>query len=340
MKEKRVTIYDIAKALGISGSYVSKALNNHPVVSEKIKSLVNKKASELNYKHNSFAANLRQGNSKIIGIIVPKINETFFSNVIAGVQEVCFKHKHHVIICQSEESFEKEQEAVETLIRQNVDCIIISLSQETQTNKHLKEIMKNQIQLVQFDRFDDTVESFIVKNDNKKASFNAVKHLIDGGFKNIAYIGGPEHLATYHERKNGFLEALQQSGMIQNESLINNVCLSREESKAIALNLLSNKERPDAFFTASDPAALGVLQAAKQLNIKIPSQLGVIGFQNEEFTNYVTPTLSSVEQNSKEMGKRAASLYFDDVANSERKKSNYCVEVVTCELIIRESSER
>jgi LacI family transcriptional regulator len=338
MNNKRVTIYDIAKALGISGSYVSKALSNHPVVSEKVKNLVKKKATELNYKHNSFAANLRQGKSKIIGIIVPKISEIFFANVIAGVEEICYKHKHHIIICQSEESFTKEQEAVETLIRQNVDCIMISLSQETMSNLHLKEILDNQIHLIQFDRFDDSIVSSIVKNDNQEASYKAVSHLIKQGFKNIAYIGGPEHLAVYSERKKGFAKAISETGISLDENFIKHVTISREEAKTIALKLLSQRNRPDAFFTASDPAALGVLQAAKELNIKVPQQLGVIGFQNEEFTKYVTPSLSSVEQKSREIGKTAANLYFNSILKAKDKKFHK-TEIISCELIVRESSE-
>lgn len=340
MKDKRVTIYDIAKALGISGSYVSKALNDHPIINEKMKGLVKQKALELHYKHNSFAANLRQGGSKTIGIIVPKINEMFFANVIAGVEEVCYEHNHHIIICQSEETFKKEQEAVEILIRQNVDCIMISLSQQTRSNLHLQEIINNQIHLIQFDRFDDSVASFIVKNDNKIASFNAVNHLINQGFKNICYIGGPQHLAVYSERKKGFLKALKQANMSLNADFINHISISREEAKGIAINLLSQEDRPDAFFTASDFAALGVLQAAKELSISVPKQLGIAGFQNEEFTDYVTPTLTSVEQKSKEMGKSAANLYFNNIVNAKERKPNYRTEIISCEIIVRESSKR
>ncbi|HEX7367044.1 MAG TPA: LacI family DNA-binding transcriptional regulator [Pelobium sp.] len=339
MKKKRITIYDIAEALGISGSYVSKALSNDPVVSEKVKSRVKKKAAELNYKHNSFAANLRRGKSKIIGIIVPKISEIFFANVIAGIEEICYQHKHHIIICQSEESFTKEQEAVETLIRQNVDCVMISLSQETISNAHLKEIINHQTHLIQFDRFDDSVESSIVKNDNEEASYQAVRHLVKQGFKNIAYIGGPEHLAVYNERKNGFIKAIHETGKSLNEDFTKHVSISRDEAKAIALKLLAQKNRPDAFFTASDPAALGVMQAAKELNIKVPQELGVIGFQNEEFTNYISPSLSSVEQRSRDIGKTAANLYFNNIMKTKEKKF-YKTEVISCELVVRESSQK
>ena len=130
MRTKRITIYDLAKELGVSASYVSRALNNHPSISEKVKEKVRKKAAELNYKHNSHAANLRQGSSKTIGVIVPHINQNFFSEAIAGIEEVCFENNHSLIICQSHELFKQECLAIDTLIHQNVDCILISVSAE------------------------------------------------------------------------------------------------------------------------------------------------------------------------------------------------------------------
>src|SRR5919112_1742884 len=120
MSGKRVTIYNIADELGMSASYVSRALNDHPTVSKKIKELVKGKAAQLNYKHNSHAANLRQGSSKTIGVIVPHINQSFFSEAIAGIEEACFASNHSLIICQSHESFQQECKAIETLIHQNV----------------------------------------------------------------------------------------------------------------------------------------------------------------------------------------------------------------------------
>ncbi|HEY4198796.1 MAG TPA: LacI family DNA-binding transcriptional regulator, partial [Mucilaginibacter sp.] len=151
-KNKRVTIYDIAEQVGVAPSSVSKALNDQPNVSKKIKSLVNAKAKELNYIHNTNAANLRRGSSKTIGVIVPKINTTFFSNAIAGIEEACYENNHNLIICQSDESYIKETKAVDTLIHHNVDCILISLSIETGSNHHLQAISDHHITLVQFDR--------------------------------------------------------------------------------------------------------------------------------------------------------------------------------------------
>src|SRR4029078_5470478 len=147
--KKRVTIYDLSKEMGISASYISKALNDHPSTSAKAREAVKKKALELNYKHNSHAANLRQGSSKTIGVIVPHINQSFFSEAIAGIEEVCFENNHSLIICQSHESYDHECKAIETLIHQNVDCILISVSAETQSLPHLQNIQNHSIHLIQ-----------------------------------------------------------------------------------------------------------------------------------------------------------------------------------------------
>lgn len=340
MSSKRVTIYHLAEALDMSASYVSRALNNHPTVSEKIKDRVRKKAIELKYKHNSQAANLRQGSSKIIGVVVPHINQSFFSDVIAGIEEVCFENNHSLVICQSHESYKQECLAVETLIHQNVDCILISVSAETEAYGHLEAIKDNGIELIQFDRFIDKLDSHKVLNDNKEASFNVVNNLIGQGYNRIAFIGGPEHLTTFKSRKEGYLAAIKKAGLAIPYNYIVDNALSKEKAFVITTELLSLKEPPDAFFTVSDHQSLGVLQAAKDLGIAVPDQVGIFGFANEAFTELIQPSLSSVNQKSKEVGKCTANLYFKGILDQEEEGRPVRKEVIKSEIIVRESSFR
>lgn len=340
MNGKRITIYDLANELGISASYVSRALNDHPSVSKKTKDWVKAKAKELNYRHNSHAANLRQGSSRTIGVVVPHINQSFFSEVIAGIEEVCFQHKHNLIICQSHESFEKEGLAIETLIHQNVNCILISISAETKSSKYLEEITNHGIQLIQFDRCLESVESVKVVNNNKETSYQAVKNLIKEGYKRIAFLGGPDHLAVFHNRKEGYFKAVKEAKLgIPYNFIIDNT-LSKESATEAARELLTLEEPPDAFFTVSDHQSLGVLQVAESLGIKVPEQLGIFGFANEAFTELMRPTLSSVDQKSKELGKCAASLYFDVILSGTNKTAANSKKIIKSEIIIRESSIR
>lgn len=345
-KGKRTTIYDIAKEIGIAPSSVSKALNDLPSVSDKVKMLVKAKASELNYKHNFNAANLRKGSSKTIGVIVPKINVAFFSDAIAGMEEVCSENNHRLIICQSHESYTKEMQCIHTLIHQNVDCIIISLSQETRSTEHLREIRKHNIELVQFDRVDENFDSHRIVNDNADASYLAVMHLIKQGFKQIAFLGGPDHLAVYHQRKQGYLRAIKEAQLSIPYNFILTNEFKKETAQKAAVELLSSKQRPDAFFTVADHAALGVLQAAASLGFSVPGDLGIIGFSNEAFTEVTSPTLSSVDQQSRDMGKAAAAVYFNhakvlsSVDSHPVASPGYEIQEVKSLLVTRESSNR
>lgn len=338
MRQKRVTIYDLARELDMSASYVSKALNNHPSINEKVKESVQKKALELNYKPNSHAANLRQGSSKTIGVIVPHINKSFFSDAIAGIEEVCFENNYRLVICQSHESFKHECKAVDTLIHQNVDCILISVSAETQSFIHLENIKRHNIDLIQFDRCIDQLHTFKVSNDNKEASYNAAKTLIQQGYKRIAFVGGPDYTPIYRRRKEGFLMAIKESGLSIPYNFIIEDLLSKEKAIEIATELLSLKEPPDAFLTVSDYQSLGILEVAESMGIKVPEQLGIFGFSNEAFASIIKPSLSSVDQKSKELGKKAAKIYFEKILKGKESSYKNHEEIVKSEIIIRQSS--
>ena len=336
---KRATIYDLAKELGISPSYVSKALSNHHSVSEVIRQRVKEKAEQLNYNHNSRAANLRRGQSKTIGVVVPHINQNFFSDVISGIEEVCFANNHSLVICQSHESYEKEGKAIETLIQQNVDCILISNAEETTGADHLRQIVQNKIPIIQFDRCLESFDSFKVINDNREVSYKAVKSLINEGYRNIAFLGGPLAVNVFHERKEGFIAAIAEAELpIPYNYIVDNV-LTRERGKAAALSLLGFSNPPDAIFTVSDHQSLGVLDAAALLNIRIPDELGVFGFADESFTQLVTPSLSTIDQHSLEIGRKAAELYFERIYQQKHPPRTETI-VVASDIRIRQSSRR
>jgi DNA-binding LacI/PurR family transcriptional regulator len=339
MNKKRITIYDLAEVLKISPSYVSRALNNDPLINEKTKTLVKAKAEELNYKQNANAFNLRKGISKTIGVVVPKINEMFFANAIAGIEEACSENNYNLIICQSEESFKKEVKAVETLIQQNVDCILISVSRETDSGRHLQQVLNNKIHLIQFDRTREEVDCYKIENDNTEAAYNAVTHLAQQGYTKIAHLSGPAFLEIYHKRNTGYENALKEAGLQIQDDFTIECDLTREAGFLSAMALLQRPVRPDAIFCSSDYVALGVLQAAAALKIKVPEELGVIGFQNEPFDELLIPSLSSIDQNSKELGKHAAGIYFNILAG-KIPVSQPVMEVITCSLKERNSSAK
>jgi LacI family repressor for deo operon, udp, cdd, tsx, nupC, and nupG len=340
MKKKRTTIYDIAEKLNLTASCVSRALNNSNYVSAKTKQLVLKTATELNYKRNTLASNLRKGHSKTIGIVVPRINQNFFSNVIAGIEEATYEKDYNLIICQSNESHEKEVKCINTLINQRVDCVVISISADNRDYKHLKNVIDHGIQLIQFDRVVDELETFKVINDNEQASLEAVSHMIDQGYKRIALLEGPQNLTIFKQRKAGYLAALKKYNLPAIPELIVKNAWTKELGAEATRKLLSLSEPPDAVFAStSDFSALGVLEVATDMGLKVPEQLGICGYSNEAFTEITSPSITTVDQYSFFMGKTIANLYFDELNINETVVKPKIISIKP-NLIIRSSTSK
>ncbi len=334
-----MTIYDLAKELGLSVSYVSKALNNKPGVREEVRKEVLKKAAELNFRHNTQAANLRRGSSRTLGVIVPQINQSFFSDAISGIEKACTENKHNLIICQSHEKSDLEKTAIETLIHQNVDCILISLSKETQSAKVLEQVLEHKINLIQFDRCDENFLGHKVINDNKHATYKAAKSMIDEGYQRLAFIGGPLHMDLFVDRKEGFIQAINEAGMLVPDHFIVDDNISKENAFQTALKLLALPEPPDGFLAISDLQALGIMLAITQSGLRIPQDIGVFGYANEPFTEIITPSISTVDQNSEKVGYQAAMVYFDHILKN-KESDEIITKIIESDLIIRSSSKR
>jgi LacI family repressor for deo operon, udp, cdd, tsx, nupC, and nupG len=343
--KKRTTIYDIALKLNVTASSVSRALNNTGYVNETTKRLILKTAEELNYKRNIMASNLRKGESKTIGVVVPRINQNFFANVIAGIEEVTYKKGYNLIICQSNEEYDKEVQSVNTLVNQHVDCIIISISAETNSDEknncsHLQNVLDHGIQLIQFDRVADELETLKVINDNEQVSYEAVSHMIDQGYKRIALLEGPQNLAIFRQRKNGYMLALEKHGMpVIDELLIQNAW-TKELGARGTHELLGLADPPDAIFAStSDFSALGVLEAAMATGIQVPKQLGICGYSNEDFTELTYPSITTIDQYSVNMGKTVANLYFQERENNDTVLVPKTISIKP-KLVIRSSTMR
>lgn len=337
---KRTTIYDIAKKLNLNASSVSRALSNNSNVSEATRKLILKTAKELNYKQNSLASNLRKGHNQTIGVIVPRVNQNFFANVIAGLEEVTYQKGYNLIICQSNESHAREVKCVNTLINQHVSCIIISVSADFEDDSHLRNIIDNGIQLIQFDRVVDDLETFKVLNDNEQASEEAVTHLIDQGYKRIALLEGPQNLNIFKQRKEGYLAALRKNNIEILPELMKENAWTKELGAAATKKLLEMSNPPDAIFAStSDFSALGVLEEATKKGIKVPEQLGICGYSNEAFTEITSPSITTIDQYSISMGKTIANLYFQEI-RSDQKDAIPKIVSIKPKLIIRASTLR
>lgn len=337
---KDITLKQIAEKLGISITTVSKALKNYPDVSPKTKKAVLDLAEELNFTPNSYAVYLRTNESKTIGLIIPEVVHHFFSGVINGIIDEAEKNGYLVIILQSGESIALEKKQVDLLINKRVDGIIISLSNESNNDAHLKEILRRDIPLVQFDKISKLIPSSKIIIDDQKAAFNAVEHLIKKGCKKIAHIRGPLNPQNSIDRFLGYKKALEKNNITFDPKLVyacHNVTF--DEGRTFAKQIIKEHPDVDGMFVITDLVAVGVLSYFNENNIPVPNQVKVIGFSNWFMSQVITPKLSTVDQPSYEMGVQAFRVLFDELQMRKEGKvvAPRIVELDT-NIIERESS--
>ena len=339
MKKKKTTIKDIANVLNISAAAVSKALHNDSRISEKTKKAVRQVAENLNYQPNHLASALRSGKSNLVGVIVPRTNSNFFSSVIQNIEEVLNDKGYNIIITQSNESYNKECDSIDTLLYTQVDGIIASMANETVDLSYYEKIKSKGIPLILFDRGENDLNVDYIGIDDYDSSHLIVEHLVKQGCKRIAHIGGYKRTRIFNNRIRGYEDALQKHNLPLDKELLTESGLTIEDGRAKMLQLLKLKSRPDAVYVAGDYAALGALQILKEQNIKIPEDIALVGFGNEPFTDMVTPRITSVNQHSAEIGKQAAKAFLKYVDNDNIEQSLNKI-ILNAELVIRDSSNK
>lgn len=332
----RTTIMDIARELNVAAATVSRALNDHPAISDATKKAVRLAAKRLNYQPNKIASSLRLGRSKIIGVIVPSADINFFGSVIHGIEKVVSQNDYNVLIYQSNELYEYEKKAVQTFLRSQVDGVLASISKETINLEHYAELKKRGVPLILFDRSNDALEVPAVVVNDYQGAFNATRHLIEQGCRRIAHIGGQQHVTNFNQRLRGYIDALNIHNIAVDDDLIAYGKVSIESGRECMKQLFPQK--PDALFAVEDYTALGAMQAIKQAGYIIPDDIAIVGFANETFGEYLTPSLSTVNQHTARMGEEAAGLFFDVLNKKRFIKTPSTKLILEPELIVRESS--
>jgi LacI family transcriptional regulator len=338
MEKHRTTVHDIAKELNVAASTVSRALSNHPGISDATKKVVIRMTKKLNYSPHGIAAALRNGRSNIIGVIVPVADRTFFASIVRGIEEIANKAQYQVMICQTYEDPLKEAAAIEALLNSRVDGIIASLSKRTEDFIHFSKVRSKGIPLILFDRANDELGVSHVVIDDYAASYKAVKHLIEQGCKRIAHFTNFEKINIYKERLRGYKTALEDHGISIDPCLVLESNLQLEDGRKCAFEVLKSSPLPDAIFSSSDLGAVGALQVLKENHIRVPQQIALIGFSNEPFTMFTDPPITSIDQHCKQMGNTAAEIFLDEVKVSSTSLFIPKKVVLMPELIVRESS--
>jgi len=341
MTKKNTTIYDISKKLNVSVATVSRALNNHPRISQETKELVMATAKEMNYKQNNLAKALKSGETKTVGVIVPYINTNFFSSVIRGLEEELSPHGYRVIICQSHDDATIEKKQLNTLLHTQVDCIFISISRNTSDMEYVKKILTTtNTPIIFFDRKKDIPGISTITIDDHRGAYAATEHLIQQGYKNIYHFAGDQNLEIYQNRLNGYMDALRDYNLPVVKDNIIKTGSSIEEGISAMKAIWKRKVKPDAIFSASDFTALGACKEIKNLKIKVPEEMGVIGFSNEPFTQFMELSISSVDQTPVMMGKISGNVFLESIKDNH---SGITIEkklVLAPTLCVRQSSKR
>lgn len=335
MRKTHITIHDIARELNVSASTVSRALQDHPRISEPTREAVKRVAAKYNYQPNVVASSLRKGSSKTVGVIVPRINRNFFSKVIGGMEELLAASGYHLMICQTHEKLGNEVSAIQTLVNARVDAVMLSISMETFNYEHIRSLPERGIRLFFFDRAAGDIQTGSVVVDDRLGAYLSVLHLLEQGYRKIMHIAGADRINIYKKRKQGYLQAMHEAGIEVPSSWIMERNLVQEGGESAFSS--SIKIKPEAFFCAGDFAALGVMQAARKAGLNVPRDLGITGFANEPFTAFIEPSLTTVDQRGAEMGSMVAGMFLK--CEEEDTTSDTCEQkVLEPELIIRDSS--
>lgn len=340
MKFEAVTIKDIAKALGLSTSTVSRALRDSYEISTETKQLVLECAEKLNYKPNPIALSLKEKRSRSIGVIVCEIANNFFSQVINGIESIAYDRGYNVIVSQSRESYDREVIDLQYLASRSVDGVLISLSTETSDLSHLKALHDRGMPIVLFDRVNDDIDTHKVIIDNYKGAYEATEHLIKNGFQRIAAVAGSEFLSITTERLAGYQDALKAHNITPNKQYIQHCFYGGMVSSEIeeAVNkLMTLKQKPDAIFTTSDKLTTGCLKTLKRRGLHVPKEVALVGFSNSDIAELLDPPLTVIHQPAEEMGRAATELLLQ-LVESKRQVRDFEKRVLSTELHIRESS--
>ena len=333
MKDQTITIYDIAKTLNISTSTVSRAMNDHPKINSRTKEIVKQTAERLGYKPNFLAQHLRTKKSHTIGVIVPEIVHNFFSFVIDGIEDIAYKSGYRVLICKSDEKYEREVINVQALSSSKVDGIIVSLAAETRHFDHLKAIMRQRVPLVLCDRVTYELDcSKVVINDFESA-LHAVDFLVYKGYHRIAHIGGPEHLCISQERLRGYQAGLKKNNLPFVEEYLHQGMMSKAYGAKATGHLLNLPQPPDAILAVTNPVMKGVLSAIREMDPTVFEKIGLIGYGSDPETYPTNISVSTIVHPAFDIGREAARLLIKEIELSENESYQPETVVLPAQLI-------
>ena len=340
MRNKKVSIHDIANHLGISSSTVSRALNDNARISEKTKKEVRRVAKAMGFEKNHLATGLITNQSFTLGVVVPAVNRNFFASAINGIEKIASENGYTVLICQSHDLYDREVELIDTLIANRVDGIIASLAINTEQFDHFRKAKDAGIPLVFFDRVcHEIANTFKIVVKDYEGAYLGTRHLAEQGFQRIAHIGGYQSQKIFRDRLAGYKQALKDFNLPYTDKLVRYCQLTTEDGTRIAEELLELKPRPDALFCANNLTAISAMAYALNHNISVPKEMGIVGFSEETVSSLLKPAVTAVRQPSQEMGTLAAQKLLEEINREQGQHLDFTEIALSTELIVRESSK-
>lgn len=303
-----INLKKLAKELGLAVSTVSRALRDSHEISQETKDRVKALAEEWGFQPNAHASSLRQNKSKTIGVVIPEIENNFFSQIINGIESIAQDKGFHVLVYLTHEDTQKERSILQLLRNGRVDGLMISLSNTTTTYEHLESYRMAQIPLVLFDRISEEIDVPVVTTNDADISYKATEHLIENGCKKIAFLSISDQLSISNRRKAGYIKALQKYNMEAQQLVVE--CGPENERNNEIIKKLLKEQKPDGVFTAVEKLAINMYEVCHELKIKIPDDLKLVSFSNSPAAPLFCPSLSAIVQPAYDMGKEAAATLF------------------------------
>ena len=335
-KQHRTSLKDLARELGVSIATVSRALRNSPEIGRDMQQRVKDLAKKLNYRPNPFAQSLRKEAPRVIGVVVPNLVTHYYAAVLDGIESEARRAGYSVISANSHESFEDEAQAIDNFIGLHVEGIIACLAQNTTDYSHYEELAEMGIPLVFFGRTCLTDRFSSVTANGDEAAQMATQHLIDTGSRRIAFIGGPNHLDMVRRRKHGYLEALRENRLPIDRDLVACGKIDYQVALEATEQLLRGEKRPDAILAFNDIITFAAFTAIKNCGLRIPEDVALIGFTDDEHAAYVTPRMSAIVDQSHLMGVTACQLLLKTIGGDPKVYK----KIVPQQLVIRDTSAR
>ena len=336
-REKEITIYDIAKQLGLSAATVSRGLKDHPAINKHTKKKITDLAVKLGYRSNNFASNLRKQTTHTIGIIIHELRSQFMIAALAGIEKITTEANYDLIICHSSEMYQKEAANAKNLFHKRVDGVIASLAFDTEDLAHFEPFLKKGIPVIFFDRVFEESDGAKVIINNRKAGYDATAHLIEQGCKRIVHITASLKRNVYAERLKGFQQALTDNGQKFREKNVIINDLTESASIQAAKKIIAMQPMPDGIFVTNDFCAAVIMQELKEAGIRIPQDIAVVGFNNDVISKIIEPKLTTINYPGIEIGEIVAR----NLINHLEGKSNLHLTntiIIKSDLIIIESS--